>query len=169
MSVIGKEEKGGTCGKATKGAPIEGAGMLCKDKSAERRKEVEESRGRRGSAHGQAIRSVARIEEELSRGAKEESRGTLWKRHSGRSAIIRVRVNNGRDSSIILDLQVWRKGVSHKRQLRARGDPLMEVERVELVWMQRESRGEGSVAQRGKGTARQHIVGRTRKYSKREG
>jgi len=133
VSVIGKEEKGSTCSKAAKGAPTEGAGMPCKEKSTGRRKEVEESRGRRGSAHGQAMRSAARIEEELSRGAKEESRGTLWKRRSGRSAIIRVRVNDGRDSSIVLDLQVWRKEVSRRRQLRARGDPLMEVERVELV------------------------------------
>jgi len=35
--------------------------------------------------------------------------------------------------------------------------------------MPEEKRGGGSVAQRGKYTAKQHIVRRTRKHSKREG
>jgi len=41
---------------------------------------------------------------------------------------------------------VWEKGVSCRRQQRARGGSLMEMEEVELVWMQREDRGENSVA-----------------------
>ena len=47
--------------------------------------------------------------------------------------IIRVGVDDRRDSSVILDLQVWRKGVSYRRQLGARSDSLLEVERIKLV------------------------------------
>ena len=47
--------------------------------------------------------------------------------------IIRVGVDDRRDSSVILDLQVWRKGVSCRRQLGARSDSLLEVERIKLV------------------------------------
>jgi len=72
--------------------------------------------------------------------------------------IIRVGVGDRRDSSVVLDLQVWRKGVSYRRQLGARSDPLLEVERIKLVWMQREDRREGSVAQRGKSAAREGVV-----------
>ena len=77
MPIIGEEGKGGTCGKATKGTPIEGASVPYKGKSAGRRKKVKESKGERGSACGQAMRSTARVEEELSRKAKKKSRGTL--------------------------------------------------------------------------------------------
>jgi len=48
VSAVGKERKGGACGKAAKGAPTEGAGTPCKRKGAGRRKEIKESRGRRG-------------------------------------------------------------------------------------------------------------------------
>jgi len=68
--------------------------------------------------------------------------------------IIRVGVDDRRDSSVILDLQVQRKGVSCRRQPGARSDPLLEVERIKLVWMQREDRGEGGAAQRGKSAAK---------------
>jgi len=95
------------------------------------------------------------MEEELDRRAKKEGRGALRKRCSKRGAIIRVRVNNKRDSSVVLDLQVRRKGVSCRKQLGARSDPLLEVERIKLVWMQREDRREGGAAQRGKSTARE--------------
>jgi len=78
-------------------------------------------------------------------------------------------VDDKRGSSIVLDLQVWREGVSYRRQPGARSDPLLEVERIKLVWMQREDRGEGSVAQRGKNAAKQHTVRRTGKHSKRRG
>ena len=43
----------------------------------------------------------------------------------------------------------------------------MEVERIKLVWMQREDRGRSSVVQRGKSAAKQHMVRRTGKHSKR--
>jgi len=43
----------------------------------------------------------------------------------------------------------------------------MEIEKVELVWMQREDRGGDGTAQRGKGAARQCTVRRTGKCSKR--
>jgi len=36
-----KEEKGGMCGEATKGTPIEGANVPCKGKSTGKRKKVE--------------------------------------------------------------------------------------------------------------------------------
>jgi len=91
------------------------------------------------------------MEEEFNRGAEEESRGALWQKNTTRSKAIRLRVGDGRSSSsIILNLQVWEKEVLCRRQLGARGDPLMEIEEVELVWMQREDRGESGVAQRGK-------------------
>ena len=65
----------------------------------------------------------------------------MWKRHPKRGATIRVGVNDRRGSSIILDLQVQKEGVSCKRQPGARSDLLLEVERIKLVWMQREDRG----------------------------
>jgi len=78
-------------------------------------------------------RSVARREEELDGRAKKESRRALWKRYSVRGMIIRVGVDDRRDSSVILDLQVWRKGISYRRQLGARSDSFLEVERIKLV------------------------------------
>ena len=78
-------------------------------------------------------RSIARREKELNRRAKKESRRALWKRCPERGTIIRVGVDDRRDSSVILDLQVWRKGVSCRRQPGARSDPLSEVERIKLV------------------------------------
>ena len=59
------------------------------------------------------MRSAARIEEELNRRAKKEGGGALWERHPERGAIIRVRVDDRKDSSVILDLQVRRKGDSN--------------------------------------------------------
>jgi len=73
-------------------------------------------------------------------------------------------MDDGRSSSVILDLQVRRKGVSCRRQPGAKGDPLLEVEKVKLVWMQRR----GGAAQRGKGTAEQCMIRRTGKRSERE-
>ena len=104
MPIIGEEGKGGTCGKATKGTPIEGASAPYKGKSAGRRKKVKESKGERGSACGQAMRSTARVEEELSRKAKKKSRGTLWKRHPRRGAIIRTKMVYEGSSSVIPNL-----------------------------------------------------------------
>jgi len=103
------------------------------------------------------------VEEELNRRAEKESGGTLWKRRPKRGAIIRIRIDDGRSSSVVLDLQVRRKGVSCRRQPGARGDPLLEVERVKLVWMQRG----GSAVQRGKGAVERRMVRRTEKHSKR--
>ena len=112
------------------------------------------------------MRSTARkVEEELDKRAKEEGRGALWKRHPKRGATIRNRVDNQRDSSIILDLQVRRERVSYRRQPGARSDLLLEVERIKLVWMQRE----GDAAQRGKSAVKQRIVRRTGTRSKRGG
>ena len=94
------------------------------------------------------------MEEKLSRRVKKESRGALWKRCPRRDTIMGSRMVYERDSSIVLDLQVQREGVSCKRQPGARSDPLLEVERIKLVWMQREDRGRSGVAQRGKSTAK---------------
>jgi len=107
------------------------------------------------------------MKEELDGRAKKESGGALWKRRPKRGVTIRVGVDDRRDSSVVLDLQVQREEVSCRRQLGARSDPLLEVERIKLVWMQREDRGEDGMAQRGKSTAKQHTVRRTRKCSKR--
>jgi len=67
-----------TCGKVTKGTAREETGILCKRRSIGKR--IEEGRREGGSAHGQAIRSITRMEEEFSRRVKEENRGTLWKK-----------------------------------------------------------------------------------------
>ena len=53
----------------------------------------------------------------------------------------------------------------YKGEQRTRGDIKQEVRRDEIVWVYKE----GSTAQRGKDAAKQHIVKRTRKCSKREG
>jgi len=104
------------------------------------------------------------VEEELNGRAEKESRETLWKRRSKRGVIIRIRMDDGRSSSVVLDLQMQRKGISCRRQPGARGDPLLEVKRVKLVWMQRG----GGTAQRGKGVAERHTIRRTGKRSKEE-
>jgi len=48
MPFVGKKEGGSACGKATKGAAEEEAGVPCKGKSVGRRKKVEESRRKCG-------------------------------------------------------------------------------------------------------------------------
>jgi len=78
MSIVGKEKKGSMCGKATKGILTEGASMPCKGKGAGKRKKVEESREKRGSAHGQAIRNAAKVEKEFGGRVEKEGRGALW-------------------------------------------------------------------------------------------
>ena len=77
------------------------ASTPCKGKSTEDREKVEEGRGRKGSVHGQAMRSAARIEEEFNRRVKKEGRGALWKRRPRRDMIIRIgMVHKGNDSDI---------------------------------------------------------------------
>jgi len=73
------------------------------------------------------------MEEELDGRAKKESRGALWKRCPKRGATIKVGVDDRRDSSVVLDLQVQREGVSCRRQPGARSDPLLEVGRIKLM------------------------------------
>jgi len=68
------------------------------------------------SVCGQATRSTARIEEKLSRRAKKESRGTLWKRHPGRGTVIRDRVDDRESNSLIPNMQrVQEQGMSCRR------------------------------------------------------
>jgi len=77
-------------------------------------------------------KSIARgMEEKFNRGAEEESRGALWQKSATKSKAIRLRMDDRKSSSIILNLQVWEKGVSYRRQLGARGGPLMEMEKVD--------------------------------------
>jgi len=76
------------------------------------------------------------MEEKLNGRAKREGKGALWKKHPKRGATIGVGVDDRRDSSVILDLQVRREGVSCRRQLRTRSDLLLKVEGIKLVWMQ---------------------------------
>jgi len=58
-------------------------------------------------------RSAARIEEKLSRRAKEESRGTLRKRCPRRGTVIRDRVDDKGNNSLIPNVQrVWEQGMS---------------------------------------------------------
>ena len=61
-----------------------------KGRSAEKREELEESKGRRGGMCGQATRSATRMEEEFSSRIEKESGGALWKGRSRRGAIIRT-------------------------------------------------------------------------------
>ena len=101
MPIIEKKGKGGVCGKATKGAPTEGASTPCKGKSTGRRKKVEESRGGGGGMCDQAMRSAARIEKELNRGAEKESRRALRQRGARRSTVTRIGVvHPGNDSNL---------------------------------------------------------------------
>ena len=76
-------------------------------------------------------KSAARgMEEKFNRGAEEE-RGALWQKSATKSKAIRLRVGDRKSSSIILNLQVWKKGVSCRRQLGAKDGPLMEMEKVD--------------------------------------
>jgi len=58
----------------------------CEGKSAGKRKEIEEGRGRRNSACGQAMRSAARnrrsIKKKSGTHPMTESTGALWGKHS---------------------------------------------------------------------------------------
>ena len=102
---MGEKEKGGMCGEATKGVPTKGASAPCKGKSAGKRKKVEENRRKRGSTHGQATRSAARMEEELSKRAEKKSRGALWKRRPRKGVIVRARMVYKRGSSVVSSIQ----------------------------------------------------------------
>jgi len=117
---MGKEGEKGGAPQGGKGAP--------------RRKEIEKDGGRKDGAPYKG-RSATRVEEELNRRAEKEGREALWKRHPKRGTIIGVGVDDRRSSSIVLDLQVWREGVSRRRQPGTRSDPLLEVEIIKLVWM----------------------------------
>ena len=146
------DEEGGACGNATKDTAREEAGMPCKGRSAG--KEVEEDGTGGDGARGQATKSIARMEEEFSRRIEEEGRGALWERRSRRGAIMGARLVYEGGGGIVLDLQVQREGVPCRGQLEARSDPLLEVGKIKLVWMQREDREKSGVAQRGKSTAK---------------
>jgi len=69
------EKKGNTYGKATKGTAKRETSTLYKGKSIG--KKYKKDRGRRSGMCGQAMRSTARIEKELSSRIKKKSKGTL--------------------------------------------------------------------------------------------
>jgi len=113
-------------------------------------------------------------------GIEGESGRLLWKRGSNGRAVIRVGIDERENDSIVLTLQVQSKGVSYRRQPGARSDPLLEVEKVKLVWIRGEesrkrrahreekcSKGkESGAAQRGKSAAERRTVRRTEKRSR---
>jgi len=75
--------------------------MSCTGKSIPTgEKETEESRGRKSGTRGQAMRSIARIEE-LNRKAEKESRRALRQRDTRRSTVARIGVvYPGNDSNL---------------------------------------------------------------------
>jgi len=92
------------------------ASMPYKGKDAERRKEVEERRGRRDSTYSQAVKSTAREEEKLSRRAKKEGRRTLWKKYTKGSMSTGAGIVHGGGDSLVPNLQRMREqGMSHRR------------------------------------------------------
>jgi len=96
-----EESEKGDAPYTGKSAPTEKeeAGVPNKGRSTGRRKEVEESRGRRGSTCGQAMRNTAKMEEELDKRAKEESGGALQKRSTRGSTVARIGIVYPRDDS----------------------------------------------------------------------
>jgi len=115
MPSMGEEDKNGSVPQWGKGVPRrEEASTSHQEKGAGRREETKENRRKKGGVFYKG-KSAARIEEELNGRAKEEGRGALQKRHPRRGTTIRNRVDDQRDSSIILDLQVQREGVLYRR------------------------------------------------------
>jgi len=96
---MGKKRKGSTCDKVTKGTPTKGASMSCKGKSA--RKKIKKDRGKRGNVCDRAMKSIAKVEEELSGRIEEKGEGALWQRSTRESTSTRVRmVHKGSNSDI---------------------------------------------------------------------
>ena len=94
-----------------------------REKGALRRKETKENGGKKGSAPCKG-RSAARMEEELNRRVKEESRGTLWKGRPRRGAIPRIRVVHPRNDSDVHQVQrMWEERKLCGRQQGPRSAP----------------------------------------------
>ena len=66
---------------------------------AGRKKKAEKDREKRGSIHGQATRSAARVEEKLGGRVEKENRGTLWQRSTKGSMPIGIRMVYERSNS----------------------------------------------------------------------
>jgi len=136
VPIIEEERKGSVpCRGKSTSRRREKAGMLYKGKGTGRKKAVEESRGSGNGMRGQATRSATRVGEELGSRIEEEDKEALWQGSARRSTPTRVRIDDRRNSGLVLNLQVQEKGVSCRRQPGARSSPFMEVEEVELVWM----------------------------------
>jgi len=98
---MGKEGEKGGASQGEKGVPRrEEAGTSYQGRGTGRRKETEENGGRKSGVPCKG-RSAARMKEELDRRVKKENGGTLWKGHSRRGTISRIRmVCPGNDSDI---------------------------------------------------------------------
>jgi len=90
VSIVDKKEESSVCDKATKSTAKGEAGMPYKGRST--RKKVKEDKRGGGGAHGQAMRSTARMKEEFGERIKEKSRGTLWQRSARGNTPTGVRV-----------------------------------------------------------------------------
>jgi len=87
---MGKEGEGGACGNATKGTAREETGAPCKGRSAG--KKVEEGGTGGGGVHGQATKSIARVEEKFVGGVEEEGGVVLWTNSATKCRIMGVGV-----------------------------------------------------------------------------
>jgi len=102
------------------------------------------------------------VEEEFGSRIKEESRGILWQRGARESTPTRVRMVHKRgDSDICAVQKVWRKGMPYREKQEIGGNQGL----TKVVWIYRE----GSMAQRGKSTAKWHMTKRVGKCSQRRG
>jgi len=169
-----EREEGGKGGVPSTGRSTptreEEASAPNKGKGIGRTEEAEESRGRKSGMRGQAMKCIARMEEELDRKAKEESGRALWKEGPRRSATVGLRMVYEGGSSLVPSLHKMRRArMLCKRQSGPRSDIKEKIRAVKLVWMPEKKRGRNGTAQKDKGVARQHTVGRTRKCSKRGG
>jgi len=108
---VGEKRKGNTCDKATKGTVRRETSTPCEGRSTG--KKVKEDRKRRGNMYGQAMRGIARVEEEFSSKVKEESGGALHQEGTRRSTTTGVRIVHERsDSNVCAVQKMWRKEMS---------------------------------------------------------
>ena len=112
MPATGKEGGGGACGKATKGAAGEEAGVPCKEKSAGRRKEVEESRRERGGVPYRGKCAARGVEKEFVGDVEKESRVVLWTDSATRCRVVGVGMAQPRSRCHIFEMpKMWQRGM----------------------------------------------------------
>jgi len=107
----------------------------------------------------------------------------LWTNNATRCGIVGAGMAWSRGCHHIFEVpKMWQRGILHRRQSGTRSSFLLKKREDELVWMQRRKGaeqhaskrlekhskgGENSVAQKGKSAAKQHMVRRTGKRSKK--